>query len=138
VGKSYSGLRKKKLFGLPGNYVLAYDAACGPCSQFKALVDFLDARGVIEFASLRQAEEDGVLESVDPSTRYASFHLVPPGQRALSGAEAILPLVRLLIPGGRSASRILEAIPGCGRAISFGYSTLSRLHGTGACGTGPR
>jgi predicted DCC family thiol-disulfide oxidoreductase YuxK len=123
---------------LPGKYLLAYDAACGPCSRFKAVVDFLDARGLIEFLSLRQAEEAGALESVAPSLRYDSFHLVAPGKRALSGAEALLPLVGLLLPGGKAISRVLEAIPGSGRAISFGYSTVSRLHYAGACGTAAR
>jgi hypothetical protein len=48
-----------------------------------------------------------------------------------------MPLVRLL-PGGGAFSRLLEAIPGSGRAMSFGYSALSRLHDTGACGTAAR
>jgi predicted DCC family thiol-disulfide oxidoreductase YuxK len=122
---------------LPGNYLLAYDAACGPCSRFKAVVDFLDGRGLIEFASLRQADEAGALESVAPSLRYASFHLIR-GGRVLSGANALLPLVGLLLPGGGAVSRVLEAVPGCSRAISFGYSTLSRLHYAGACGTAAR
>jgi predicted DCC family thiol-disulfide oxidoreductase YuxK len=123
---------------LPGNYLLAYDAACGPCSRFKAVVDFLDGRGLIEFASLRQAEEAGELESVAPSLRYASFHLIVRGRRVLSGADALLPLVGLLLPRGGTVSRALEAIPGCRRAVSFGYSTISRLHHAGTCGTAAR
>jgi predicted DCC family thiol-disulfide oxidoreductase YuxK len=120
---------------LPGNYLLAYDAECGPCSRFKAVVDFLDARGLIDFASLRQADEAGALESIAPSLRYGSFHLIAQGRPVLSGADALLPLVGLLLPGGGAFSRVLGAIPGCRRAISFGYSTLSRLHYAGACGT---
>jgi predicted DCC family thiol-disulfide oxidoreductase YuxK len=120
---------------LPSSYLLAYDAACGPCSRFKAVVDFLDARGVIEFISLGQAEEAGLLESVSPSVRYDSFHLIGPGRRALSGADALLPLLGLLLPRGGGITRVLEAIPGCSRAISFGYSMVSRLHYTGACTT---
>jgi predicted DCC family thiol-disulfide oxidoreductase YuxK len=117
---------------LPVDHLLAYDAGCGPCSRFKALVDLLDARGVIGFASLRDAEEAGALKGVSPSLRYRSFHLISPGGDALSGADALLPLVKLL-PGGRAVSRFLEAVPGSRRAISFGYSALSRLHDTGAC-----
>jgi predicted DCC family thiol-disulfide oxidoreductase YuxK len=120
---------------LPGNYLLAYDAECGPCSRFKAVVDFLDARGLIDFASLRQAEEAGALESIAPSLRYDSFHLIAPGGPVLSGADALPPLVGLLLTGGGAFSRVLGAIPGCRRAISFGYSTASRLHYAGACGT---
>jgi predicted DCC family thiol-disulfide oxidoreductase YuxK len=120
---------------LPGKYLLAYDAACGPCSRFKAVVDFLDARELIEFVSLRQADEAGELDGVAPSLRNDSFHLVSPGGPVLSGADALLPLVGLLLTGGEAISRVLEAIPGAGRAISFGYSTVSRLHHAGACGT---
>jgi predicted DCC family thiol-disulfide oxidoreductase YuxK len=123
---------------LQGKYLLAYDAACGPCSRFKAVVDFLDARGLIEFVSLRQADEAGELEGVAPSLRYDSFHLMAPGRRALSGADALLPLFGLLLTGRGAFSRVLEAIPGCSRAISFGYSAVSRLHQAGACGTAAR
>ncbi|MGH9918430.1 MAG: DCC1-like thiol-disulfide oxidoreductase family protein [Nitrososphaerales archaeon] len=121
-----------------GNYLLAYDAACGPCSRFKVVVDFLDARGLIDFVSLRQADEAGALESVAPSLRYDSFHLIAPGRPALSGADALLPLVGMLLPGGGAFSKVLQSVPGCGRAISLVYSTISRLHYTGACGTAAR
>jgi predicted DCC family thiol-disulfide oxidoreductase YuxK len=123
------------MFGLPTDYLLAYDAGCGPCSRFKAVVDFLDAKGTIGFASLKQAEEVGALETVDPSLRYRSFHLIASGERALSGADALLPLVGLLLPRGGVVSAALEAIPGCRRAVFLGYSALSRLHGSGACRT---
>lgn len=118
---------------MPSDYLLAYDAGCGPCSRFKAFVDFLDARGRIEFLSLRQAEEVGALDAVEASSRYRSFHLVASGQGASSGADALLPLVRLLIPGGGAVSKFLESLPGSRRAISFGYSVVSRLHEKGAC-----
>jgi len=92
----------------------------------------------MEFASLMQAEEAGELEGVAASLRYDSFHLIAPGKPVLSGADALLPLVGLLLPGGGAVSRVLEAIPGCSRAISFGYSMVSRLHDAGACGTAAR
>jgi len=114
--------------------LLAYDAGCGACSRFKAVVEFLDARGTIEFLSLGQAEELGALEPIDSSRRYRSFHLIAPGLGVLSGADALLPLACMLLPMGGIVTRVLEAFPGCRRAISFGYSTLSRLHGAGACG----
>jgi predicted DCC family thiol-disulfide oxidoreductase YuxK len=118
---------------LSSAYLLAYDADCGPCSRFKAIVDFFDARGVIEFTSLKQAEEAGALGTIDSSLRYRSFHLVMSGQGVLSGADALLPLVKLLLPGGGVVSRALAATPGFGRALSFGYAALSRLHDVGAC-----
>jgi predicted DCC family thiol-disulfide oxidoreductase YuxK len=118
---------------LTSDYLLAYDAGCGPCSRFKAVVDLLDAKGLIEFVSLRHAEEVGALDGIDSSLRYRSFHLISPGQGALSGADALLRLVKLLLPGGGVFSKVLEGVPGCRRAISFGYSVLSRLHDAGAC-----
>jgi len=96
-------------------------------------LDLLDARGQMTFVSLEQAEDEGALETIDSSLRYRSFHLIQSGKAALSGADALLPLVRVLLPGGAFVSRALEAIPGCRRAISFGYSTVSRLHDAGAC-----
>lgn len=120
---------------MSGDYVLAYDADCGPCTRFKAVVDFLDARGLIEFASLRQAEQEGTLDVIDSSLRYGSFHLIERGQGARSGADALLPLVKVLFPGSGAVSKALEDIPGCRRAISFGYSVVLRLHDSGACST---
>lgn len=123
---------------MPGRHLLAYDAECGPCSRFKALVRFLDARGRLEFASLREADEAGELSGVEPSLRYRSFHLVSSGREARSGAEALMPLLRVLLPRGERLTRALEAAPGFSRAVTFGYATLSRLHDTGSCGAAER
>ena len=131
-GKSYSAPDEKRV-RLPVDYLLAYDAGCGPCSRFKALVEFLDARGAIGFASLREAEESGALDGVSPSLRYRSFHLISPRNGPVSGADALLPLVKLL-PGGGVVSKVVDATPGSRRAIAFGYSALSKLHDAGACG----
>jgi predicted DCC family thiol-disulfide oxidoreductase YuxK len=98
------------------------------------MVDFLDARRKIEFASLKRAEERGALDAVDHSMRYRSFHLVArPAGITWSGSDALLPLVAVLLPGGSLISRSLSGMPGCRRALSLFYSTLSRLHDVGAC-----
>jgi predicted DCC family thiol-disulfide oxidoreductase YuxK len=123
-------------------FVLAYDANCGPCSRFKAVVELLDARRRIGFVSLEVAERSGLLASVAPASRYASFHLVrsaADGARDMglwSGSEAVLPLVRTLSPWGRAMSRIVESTPGGLEAVSFVYSTLARLHRV--CSVAPR
>ncbi len=115
-------------------FVLAYDADCGPCSGFKSVVGFLDARRQIEFVSLEAADKSGLLAGIAPDSRFASFHLmsshefgVTDGSR-WSGPEAILPLMRLLSPWGLVLSRVVEAVPGGVKAVSFVYSTFSRLH----------
>ena len=123
---------------MPGDHLIAYDAECGPCSRFKALIRFLDARGRLEFASLREADEAGALSDVEPSLRYRSFHLVSSGRQVRSGSEAIIPLLGLLVPGGERLTNSLEIVPGFHRAMTFGYATLSRLHDTGSCGTAAR
>jgi predicted DCC family thiol-disulfide oxidoreductase YuxK len=123
---------------MPGDHLLAYDAECGPCSRFKAVVRFLDARGRLDFASLREADEAGALSGVEPSLRYRSFHLVSSGRGARSGAEALMPLVGVLLPQGERLTRALETVPGFRLAMTFVYSTLSRLHDTGSCGTAAR
>jgi predicted DCC family thiol-disulfide oxidoreductase YuxK len=121
------------------DFLLAYDAGCGPCSRFKAIVEFLDPRRRIRFVSLEAADRSGALEGVSPSLLYRSFHLVhssvghAKGEGIRSGSDALLPLLRLLIPGGTIASRIVEATPGAKGAISFAYSVVSRLHDAGSC-----
>jgi predicted DCC family thiol-disulfide oxidoreductase YuxK len=98
------------------------------------MVDLFDARGRIEFASLKRAEEQGSLDAVDRSLRYRSFHLVArPAGITWSGSDALLPLLAVLLPGGSLISRSLSGLPGCRRALSLFYSTLSRLHGAGEC-----
>jgi predicted DCC family thiol-disulfide oxidoreductase YuxK len=144
--KSYSDLQRKTMqldmVGQTSRNVLAYDASCGPCSRFKAVVGFLDARHRIEFESLEEADRAGLLESVAPSLRYGSFHLVAfgagsSGGESRSGSKAILPLARLLLPRGESILSLVEATPGLGDAISFVYSMLSRSHEVGSCKSAP-
>lgn len=107
---------------------MAYDARCGPCSKFKAAVDFLDVRNLLEFMSLDVAESSGLMAGIDRSARYSSFHLVDPSSGvARSGSEALLPLAGLLSPW-RAIPSLLEGAPWGARALSFGYSVLSRLH----------
>ena len=113
--------------------VVAYDANCGPCSGFKAVVRFLDASRKIRFVSLEEADEAGLLDGLDPGSRYASFHLLglagaSRDASVRSGAEAVLPLMRLLSPWGRGVSRVVETMPVGVSAVTFAYSALSRLH----------
>jgi predicted DCC family thiol-disulfide oxidoreductase YuxK len=127
------------MVGSTQDFLLAYDASCGPCSRFKAIVEFLDAKRRIGFVSLDMADRSGVIEGISPSLRYRSFHLVRSpvspvkGEGIRSGSDALLPLLRLLIPGGTIASRIVEATPGANGAISFAYSVFSRVHDAGSC-----
>jgi hypothetical protein len=88
--------------------------------------------------SLGEAESKGLLAAILPALRHVSFHLLPSttggsAGGARSGAQAILPLFSLLLPGGGVLSKGLETTPGLSRVIAFAYSTLSRLHRVGSC-----
>jgi predicted DCC family thiol-disulfide oxidoreductase YuxK len=134
--------RKRTLASRAHEFVLAYDADCGPCSRFKGVVELFDARRRMGFVSLRSAESSGLLADIAPASRYSSFHLIRPASGAArddvtwSGSEALLPLIRLLSPWGRATSRIIEGTPGGVTAVSFAYSMLARLHR--ACSLEPK
>ena len=115
-------------------YVLAYDTDCGPCTRFKQGIDFLDARRVIDFMSMDQAEESGLLDGVLETRRHRSFHLILPNKRVESGAEA-LPTLMGLFPSGSVISKIVESAPGGLSMLAFVYSIASRLHEDGSCKT---
>ena len=112
-------------------YSLVYDSDCGPCTTFREVVGFLDARKAISFEGLAEADARGALDSLPAPARLVSFHLVSPDGIVTSGAQA-LPELAALLPGGRFTSRALEN-RALGRASRFAYSALSRLHGVGSC-----
>jgi predicted DCC family thiol-disulfide oxidoreductase YuxK len=112
--------------------VLAYDADCGPCTRFKHLVDFIDAENQVDFISLMEADETGLLDKIPRSARHTSFHLVFPSGEILSGSAAIPSLIELL-PHGKTISRVITSAPGGPRSISFVYSGFARLHDRGSC-----
>ena len=114
------------------NYVVAYDADCGPCTRFKQVIDLLDRYHRIDFRSLREAEELGLLDTMSESLRFTSFHLISPKGDIWSGAEA-LPLLIDLFPLGGPISNIITRAPAGKRMIKFVYRGLSRLHDSGSC-----
>jgi predicted DCC family thiol-disulfide oxidoreductase YuxK len=114
------------------NYLMAYDADCGPCTQFKRLVDFLDIYHVIDFVSLADADKLGLLNNMSESLRFKSFHLISPDGDIQSGSEALYDLIALFPLGGH-ISKLIVLLPGGKRVIRFLYDTFSKLHGTRAC-----
>ena len=125
---SRSGIRAEKT-----RYTLAYDDDCGPCTRFKRAVEFFDAHDAIEFVSLVQADEWGLLDAIPERLRFRSFHLIAPTGRAESGANALRGLIRLL-PSGWLASEFIFSTSSGRRLVAFAYSSLSRLHDGGSCG----
>jgi predicted DCC family thiol-disulfide oxidoreductase YuxK len=121
--------------GIPAEktrYTLAYDEDCGPCTKFKRAIEFFDAHDAIEFVSLVQANELGLLDAIPEHLRFRSFHLIAPTGRVESGANALRGLIRLL-PSGWLASEFIFSTPSGRRLATFAYSSLSRLHDRSSC-----
>lgn len=118
--------------GLVLRFTLIYDADCGPCARFRRAVGFLDTYRGLDFASLMDADERGLLDTVQPGLRHRSLHLISPRGTVRSGAEALPELIGLL-PGGSMVSRVIMHVPFGYRAIAFVYSVFARLHDAGSC-----
>ncbi len=113
-------------------HVLVYDKDCGSCSRFKRIVNLLDGRKRLDYLSLTEADEYGLLDPVPRSRRHRSFHLVYPGGRVISGSAAVPELISLL-PSGRVASFLIRQAPGGRKIVNLIYTTFSRLHDSGSC-----
>ena len=117
------------------NYLLAYDSDCGPCTKFKRLVDFLDAYHAIDFVSLTDANERGLLDSIPKSRRSKSFHLISPNGEIQSGSDALYDLISLF-PLGGYISKLIVLLPGGKRMTRLLYYALSRLRNSSSCRLG--
>ena len=117
---------------LQKRYLIAYDVDCGPCTKFKRIVDRLDIYHKIDFISLSSADQDGLLDTISPSLRYKSFHLISPAGQVESAAEALLKLIRIL-PGGKIVSPLIKNVPGARWFVRFVYTRFSKLHDRGSC-----
>jgi predicted DCC family thiol-disulfide oxidoreductase YuxK len=113
-------------------HVLVYDKDCGNCSRFKRIVNTLDAYKRLDYLSLVEADESGLLDPVPRSRRHRSFHLIYPGGMVISGSAAIPELISLL-PSGRGGSFMICRAPGGRKIVNLIYSMFSRLHDTGSC-----
>jgi predicted DCC family thiol-disulfide oxidoreductase YuxK len=114
------------------NYLMAYDADCGPCTQFKRLVNFLDIYHAIDFIHLADADKLGLLNTISEPLRFKSFHLISPDGDIHSGSEALYDLIALFPLGGH-LSKLIVLLPGGKRVIRFLYNTFSKLHDSSVC-----
>jgi predicted DCC family thiol-disulfide oxidoreductase YuxK len=118
---------------LSSKYILAYDADCGPCTRFRHAVDIFDIYQKIDFISLTEADQKGLLDKIPTSMRYKSFHLIfPDREEVKSGSDALIKLIAIL-PGGRIISPIINYLPGGKHIVHFVYTKFSRLHDGGSC-----
>ena len=117
-------------------HVLAYDSGCGPCTRFRNVVEFLDAKHRMRYVGLAEADRGGVLDAVDPGRRHRSFHLISPAGKVWSGPSAF-PELASLLPGGLLLSRALATCPPLFSFAALVYGAFSRLHDSGSCGYAP-
>jgi len=122
-----------KLYPHRRKSAVIYDADCGACSNFRKVLEFLDPREDLEFLSLAEAEESGILDSVPLAVRFRTFHLILPSGQTKSGAQALPDLIRQM-PSGRIGSSLIAFAPLGPKSLAFLYTTLSRLHNAGSCG----
>lgn len=113
-----------------GKCLVLYDSECSACTNFRKSVEFLDPRKRLTFVRLSDASKVGV--NMPRDLLYRSFHFLDSKGDIASGWEAIpqllegLPIVSIL-------SKTVLRVPLGQRLVRFAYTTLSRLHETGAC-----
>jgi predicted DCC family thiol-disulfide oxidoreductase YuxK len=123
-----------KIKSSSSRYILAYDADCGPCTRFAHTVNTLDKNDRIDFISLAEADQKGLLDNIPTILRYKSFHLVMANGEVKSGSTALLELLRIL-PGGKVIFPIINYFPGGKQIVGFIYNRFSRMHDMGSCST---
>jgi predicted DCC family thiol-disulfide oxidoreductase YuxK len=116
-----------------GKYLLVYDADCGACTRFRRIVEWLDVRERLDYMSLIQADELGLLDSIPAFRRHKSFHLISTSREIESASDAVLRLISLLPFGNFTDSLIRFSSPKSQQIVNFLYTTLSRLHSVGSC-----
>ena len=129
---SYSYLLRMQARSL--RYILAYDAYCGPCKRFAQIVDVLDKDEKIDFISLTEADQKGLLYKIPSRLRYKSFHLISNNGQVRSGSDALTELIRIL-PGGKVIFPLINDFPAGNWMVRILYNKISRLHDTGSCNT---
>jgi predicted DCC family thiol-disulfide oxidoreductase YuxK len=92
-------------------WIVLYDSDCGFCKWM--LSGFLrwDRKGVITPRALQRPEAAELLADLTAEQRMASWHLVTPDGRRLSGGAAVPVLLRQL-PGGTLPAAAVGLIPG--------------------------
>lgn len=78
------------------NYIV-YDDSCSLCRMWKNLVVRIDVRRCLEPISIPKATKLGLLDSIAPSNRWKSFHLVTRDGLVLSAEGAIPVLIGVLL-----------------------------------------
>ena len=105
------------------------------CRWSLAKVLAWDRRRALRPVALQDPEAARLLAGLDEDERMASWHLIGPDGRVVSGGAAFVPLGRLL-PGGRPLAALAERWPRAAerayRLVADHRSALGRLVTRGA------
>jgi predicted DCC family thiol-disulfide oxidoreductase YuxK len=120
--------------------LVLYDEDCGFCRWSADRLRAWDRDGSIAFRSIQAAERTGMLDALDPASRYASWHVVEPDGRIWSGGAAVPALMKRL-PGGRPVAAVADAFPGSTerlyRFVARHRDRLGAALGQRACAVSP-
>lgn len=120
---------------------ILYDADCGFCRWSMDKLLKWDRRRLLRPVALQDSEADRLLGSMPEEGKMASWHLVTPEGRVISGGTAAGPILRLL-PGGRPFAAVVSAFPGLTertyRWVSQHRDLMARVVGTRACAVDPK
>lgn len=94
-----------------GKYCLVYDGGCRLCTAFGIIVPRLDLyRRIVSVPFQEHDMVPFLLQHMNASGVFSSFHLITPQGEIASGEEA-LPLLLDLMPGGRAWSKAVGLLP---------------------------
>lgn len=121
-------------------HVVLYDEDCGFCRWSLDKLLRWDRDGRLRPVPIRSEEGDQLLVDLGEQERLASWHLVTPDGRRLSGGSATAPLVRLL-PAGAPVAFLAETFPSgtdrLYRWVARHRDALGRRLGEDACAVDP-
>jgi predicted DCC family thiol-disulfide oxidoreductase YuxK len=108
-----AGADEREHAGLPvgESWTVVYDGDCGFCKWLLASLLRWDRAERLRPVALQSKDATELLGDLDTAERMASWHLVSPDGKRLSGGAAIAPLLRLL-PGGAVAAAPFALLPG--------------------------
>jgi predicted DCC family thiol-disulfide oxidoreductase YuxK len=121
-------------------HLVLYDEDCGFCRWSLDRVLRRDRRGSLRGIPIQSEEGDRLLADLNEQDRLASWHLVTPDGRRLSGGAAIGPMARLL-PAGAAVAFLAETFPRSAdrlyRWVARHRDVFGRWLGAQACAVDP-
>ena len=102
---------------MASNWLVLYDSDCGFCKWLLAAILRRDGDGRLRPIALQTAEAEALLADMPTAERTASWHLLDPEGKRLSGGAAAAPVLEL-VRGGAAPAALLARLP---RLTDRGY-----------------